>query len=92
MVRYNDTSHHSTKVNLLKKFLGVLTATLRKDHDSMKIDFNGLPYYRVLFFMFNELTTPDSMLVPIMLNIIESFGYKILDFFRNILLLKFLNF
>lgn len=75
MVRYNDTNHHLMKVNLLKKFLGVLTATLRKDHDSMKSDFNGLPYYRVIYFIFNELTIPDPVFQPIMLSIIETFGY-----------------
>lgn len=74
MVKYSDGSQHSTKINLLKKVLGILTQTLHADHEARKAEFNGMPFHRILIIMFNELTTPDPLLEPIMWNILESFG------------------
>uniref|UniRef100_A0A914HCW9 CCR4-NOT transcription complex subunit 1 n=1 Tax=Globodera rostochiensis TaxID=31243 RepID=A0A914HCW9_GLORO len=74
MVKYSDGQHHSTKVNLLKKVLTILTNALNKDHEQRKFDFNGLPFHRILIIMFNELTAPDPVLDSIQWNILESFG------------------
>lgn len=76
MVKYSDGQHHSTstKVNLLKKVLTILTNALSKDHEQRKFEFNGLPFHRILIIMFNELTAPDPVLDAIQWNILESFG------------------
>uniref|UniRef100_A0A183BRX3 CCR4-NOT transcription complex subunit 1 n=1 Tax=Globodera pallida TaxID=36090 RepID=A0A183BRX3_GLOPA len=74
MVKYSDGQHHSTKVNLLKKVLTILTNALNKDHEQRKFDFNGLPFHRILISMFNELTAPDPVLDSVQWNILESFG------------------
>lgn len=75
MVKYSDGTHHTTKVNLLKKVLGILTTALHTDHEARKPDFNGMPFHRILILMFNELTASDPVLEPIMWNILESFGW-----------------
>lgn len=75
MVKYSDGAHHSTKVNLLKKVLGIITTALHADHEARKADFNGMPFHRILIIMFNELTAPDPILEPITWNILEAFGY-----------------
>ncbi|KAI1717100.1 CCR4-Not complex component, not1 domain-containing protein [Ditylenchus destructor] len=74
MVKYSDGTHHSTKVNLLKKVLGILTTALHADHETRKTEFNGMPFHRILIIMFNELTAPDPILEPITWNILEAFG------------------
>lgn len=74
MVKYSDGQHHSTKVNLLKKVLNILSTALAKDHEQRKLDFNGMPFHRILIIMFNELTTPDPVLDPIQWHILEAFG------------------
>ncbi|KAL3112675.1 hypothetical protein niasHT_013711 [Heterodera trifolii] len=74
MVKYSDGQHHSTKVNLLKKILAILTTALNNDHEQQKFAFNGLPFHRILVIMFNELTSSDPVLDSIQLNILESFG------------------
>uniref|UniRef100_A0A915DXJ9 CCR4-NOT transcription complex subunit 1 n=1 Tax=Ditylenchus dipsaci TaxID=166011 RepID=A0A915DXJ9_9BILA len=74
MVKYSDGVHHSTKVNLLKKVLGILSSALHADHEARKADFNGMPFHRILILMFNELTSPDPVLDPISWHILEAFG------------------
>jgi len=78
MVKYSDGSqsgsNQSTKVNLLKKVLGILTTALHEDHERRKVEFNGMPFHRILIIMFTELTTPDPVLDPISWDIMESFG------------------
>ncbi|CAK5085824.1 unnamed protein product [Meloidogyne enterolobii] len=74
MVKYSDGQHHSTKVNLLKKVLNILSSAVHKDHEQRKFDFNGMPFHRILIIMFNELTAPDPVLDPIQWHILEAFG------------------
>jgi hypothetical protein len=75
MVKYSNGEHHSTKVNLLKKVLNILSTALAKDHEQRKMDFNGMPFHRILIIMFNELTAPgDPVLDSIQWNILEAFG------------------
>lgn len=75
MVKYSDGQHHSTKVNLLKKVLNILSSAVHKDHEQRKFEFNGMPFHRILIIMFNELTAPDPVLDPIQWHILEAFGY-----------------
>lgn len=74
MVKYSDGQHHSTKVNLLKKVLNILSTALQKDQEQRKYEFNGMPFHRILIIMFNELTAPDPVLDPIQWHILEAFG------------------
>jgi CCR4-NOT transcription complex subunit 1 len=85
MVKYSDGQHHSTKVNLLKKVLNILSTALIKDHEVRKLDFNGMPFHRILIIMFNELTAPDPVLDPIQWNILEAFGQEFkLEIYANL--------
>ena len=74
MVKYSDGTHHTTKMNLLKKVLSIITSALQKDYETRGTEFNGMPFHRILIIMFNEPTVAYSVLEPMLWNIFETFG------------------
>uniref|UniRef100_A0A1I7SU78 Ubiquitinyl hydrolase 1 n=2 Tax=Bursaphelenchus xylophilus TaxID=6326 RepID=A0A1I7SU78_BURXY len=73
MIKYSADGNHSTKLNLLKRVLAIITQAVMSDHDHKQTDFNGMPFMRIIIQMFNELTTEDPALDPISWDIVECF-------------------
>lgn len=59
----------------MRKVLSMLCNVLYLDHEQRKFEFHGLPFQRIFFSMFNELTSIDSEISDSMYsNIMEAFG------------------
>uniref|UniRef100_A0A914CS85 CCR4-NOT transcription complex subunit 1 n=1 Tax=Acrobeloides nanus TaxID=290746 RepID=A0A914CS85_9BILA len=78
MVRYSDGPQHSTRINLLKKVLNIVTQALHHSHENRKGEFDGMPFMRIILNLFSNLArVNDPILDPISWNILESFGQSL---------------
>ncbi|KAI1714357.1 CCR4-Not complex component, not1 domain-containing protein [Ditylenchus destructor] len=74
IIKHCDAGQSSTKVDLVKKTLGIIETVLCAEYQSKLENFRGACFYRILIMMFNELTARNSFLQPAIWEVLQVFG------------------
>ncbi|XP_030040329.1 CCR4-NOT transcription complex subunit 1 isoform X2 [Manduca sexta] len=72
-----DSGNPTPKLNLLNKILGIIAGCLLQDHEEHGVNFQQLPYHRLLLILFLDMNMAEPVL--------ESMNYQILTAFCHTL-------